>query len=123
MKRGLWTGLAVAALAAFGLTSEAGATMGMARGPAATGAGQSIVTVAHRRKPQVRGFVRRGGYYSYHAEDSINTYGNSRTLYGSADVYRNPTLDQQTRLGPFDHGFFYDSGISTPYGGSSPYMH
>ena len=123
MKRGLLMGLSVAALALAGLAGEASAAMGVARGAAVTAGEQTVVTIAHRRKPQVRGFVRRGGYYSYKAEDSINTYGNSRTNYGSADVYRNPTLDQQTRFGPFDHGFFYDSGITTPYGGNSTYMH
>ena len=127
MKRGLWMGLALAATtmvgAVAGLTSAAGAAMSAARAPAVTVGDHAVVQVAQKRKPQVRGFVRRGGYYSYKPEDSINTYGNSRTNYGSANVYRNPTLDQQTRFGPFDHGFFYDSGITTPYGGNSTYMH
>jgi hypothetical protein len=75
----------------------------------------------YRRGPQVRGYIARRGGYSYDVEDTINTYGDSRTLYGGASAYRNPMLDRQTRFGPFDHGFFFDSGIA-PRGGNSPYL-
>jgi hypothetical protein len=74
----------------------------------------------YRKAPQVRGFVQRRGGYSYTAADVINTYGNSRTNFGSTNTYRNPYLDLQSRSGPFDHGFFFDSGIS-PRGGNAPY--
>ena len=71
---------------------------------------------------RVKGYVaRRGGGYSYYAEDSINTYGDARTKYGSASSYRDPQLDKQSSSGPFDHGFFFDSAIG-PHGGDSPYM-
>jgi hypothetical protein len=70
---------------------------------------------------QVKGFVVRRGGYSYSYTDSINTYGNSRTNNGAADVYRDPSLDKQTTAGPFDHGFFFDSGLGS-HGGDSPYM-
>lgn len=63
---------------------------------------------------------RRGGY-SYSVQDTINTYGDSRTKYGGATSLRDPMLDRQTEAGPFDHGFFFDSGIA-PRGGDSPYM-
>lgn len=63
---------------------------------------------------------RRGGY-SYSQEDTINTYGDSRSNYGSASSLRDPSLDRQTDSGPFDHGFFFDSGVG-PRGGDSPYM-
>ncbi len=75
-----------------------------------------------KRGPQVRGFTARRGGYSYSAADSINTYGDSRTLYGATQWFRSPALDRQTSAGPFDHGFFFDSGTS-PRGGDSPYMH
>ncbi len=75
-----------------------------------------------KRGAQVRGFVQRRGGYSYYAADSINTYGSSRTLYGGSYLYRDPLLDRQTSSGPFDHGFFFDSGVA-PRGGDSPYMH
>lgn len=65
---------------------------------------------------------QRGGY-SYEYVDSINTYGDSRSKYGSASVYRDPNLDKQTQAGPFDHGYFYNSGIGSSHGGDSPYMH
>ncbi len=63
---------------------------------------------------------RRGGY-SYSQEDTINTYGDSRTKYGSTNTYRDPSVDTQTDFGPFDHGFFFNSGIGNR-GGDSPYM-
>jgi hypothetical protein len=69
----------------------------------------------------VRGYVARRGGYSYSAGDVINTYGNNRTNYSGANVYRNPAYDRQTPGGLFDHGFFFDSGIG-PRGGNSPYM-
>lgn len=75
-----------------------------------------------KRGPQVRGFVQRRGGYSYYSADSINTYGSSRTLYGGSFLYRDPLVDRQTRSGPFDHGFFFDSGVA-PRGGDSPNMH
>jgi len=72
-------------------------------------------------KPQVRGYVARRGGYSYTYADSLNTYGNPRTLYGGSYLYRDPMMDRQTNSGPFDHGFFFDSGMG-PRGGESPYM-
>ena len=76
----------------------------------------------YRRGPRVKGFVARRGGYSYSWFDAINTYGSSRTVYGGTFLYRDPLLDRQTGAGPFDHGFFFDSGIG-PRGGESPYMH
>jgi len=73
-----------------------------------------------RSKARVRGFVARGGYYSYSDSDVINTYAGSRGLYGSTNSYRDPFTDRQSTAGPFDHGFFFDSGIG-PRGGDSPY--
>ncbi len=70
---------------------------------------------------RVKGFVQRRGGYSYSYPDSINTYGDSRSNYGGASVYRDPNLDKQTVAGPFDHGFFFDSGMGG-HGGDSPYM-
>ena len=74
-----------------------------------------------KRTPVYTYQARRGGY-SYRPEDVINTYGLSRSLYGSMNTYRDPTLDRQSPGGPFDHGFFFDSGIG-PQGGQSPYLH
>lgn len=74
-----------------------------------------------RRGPKVRGYVARRGGYSYAPEDTINTYGDSRTVFGSTNSYRNYWEDRQTPSGPFDNGFFFDSGIE-PNGGNSPYL-
>ncbi len=78
------------------------------------------VVAKSRSKARVRGFVARGGYYSYSDSDVVNTYGGSRGLFGSTNFYRDPFTDRQTTAGPFDHGFFFDSGIG-PRGGDSPY--
>ena len=56
---------------------------------------------------------RRVGGYSYRATDVVNTYGRSPPPY--LDV-------RQSRGGPFDSGFFFDSGIGLR-GGNSPYLH
>lgn len=75
-----------------------------------------------RKRSQVRGYVRRRGGYSYEPEDTINTDGDSRTVYGSTNTFRDQWADRQTPSGPFDHGFFFDSGIERN-GGNSPYLH
>ena len=77
--------------------------------------------VHYRKGPQVRGYEARPGGYSYSYGDTINTYGDSRSLYGSTQSFRDPMLDSQTNAGPFDHGFFFESGVA-PRGGNSPYM-
>lgn len=71
--------------------------------------------------PQVKGYEARRGGYSYNYADTVNTYGDSRSNYGAASVYRDPNLDRQTTAGPFDHGYFFDSGMGYA-GGDSPYM-
>jgi hypothetical protein len=76
----------------------------------------------YRKRTRVYGYTARRGGYSYWPEDVINTYGMSRSLYGSMNTYRDPSLDRQSPGGPFDHGFFFDSGIG-PRGGQSPYLH
>jgi hypothetical protein len=66
---------------------------------------------------------RRGGY-SYKQADSINTYGDSRGRFGSTSSLRDPNLDRQTNAGPFDHGFFFESGVGPgQHGGNAPFLH
>ena len=55
------------------------------------------------------------------AADTINTYGDSRTVFGGANSYRFELYSRQSRSGPFDHGFFFDSGHRL-HGGDSPYL-
>ena len=81
----------------------------------------SARTYRHRATHARRFAGRRVGFYSYSYRDVINTYGMSRSLYGSINTYRDPYVDRQTPSGPFDHGFFFDSGI-LPRGGDSPYL-
>lgn len=94
-------------------------------GPVFAGDGPTARTKSKAAKvrkggTRVRAFVARGGYYSYRDEDVMNTYAGSRTLFGSANSYRDPFIDRQTTAGPFDHGFFFDSGVG-PRGGDAPY--
>jgi hypothetical protein len=56
---------------------------------------------------------RRVGGYSYRTTDVVSTHGRSPPPY--MDVRQSPG-------GPFDSGFFFDSGIG-PHGGNSPYFH
>lgn len=118
------------ALATFGL----GAILagGIAASTPATAAGASAYKAkaktyrawrhraAKRRRPQVRGFIARRGGYSFDASDTVNTTVGTRSLYGSANVFRDRQLDTQTVGGPFDHGFFFNSPVG-PRGGDSPY--
>ncbi len=61
--------------------------------------------------PQVRGFRKRVGGYSYSHNDSIISYQDD-------SVYRDPEIERQSM--PFDSGFFFDSAIM-PHN-SSPYL-
>ncbi len=123
MKRFMLCGamaLAVAAIGGWSTPADAGwRKSGCASAKSGSGHARSC---NYRRGPQVRGYVARRGGYSYTYADSINTYGDSRSKYGAASSLRDPALDRQTSAGPFDHGFFFDSGIA-PNGGDSPYLH
>ncbi len=114
-------GLAVAVLLAAGMGFVGGATDAVAQSSAAQGAEHPAAKSYRRSGPRVRGYVQRRGGYSYAKEDSINTYGDSRSRFGSTSVYRDQMVDRQTVFGPFDHGFFFESGVA-PRGGNSPYQ-
>jgi hypothetical protein len=74
-----------------------------------------------KRGTRVKGFLgRRLGFYSYNDVDVINVYGGSRAKFGSVNTYRDPFTDRQSVAGPFDSGFFFDSGMA-PRGGDTPY--
>lgn len=75
---------------------------------------------AVKRGVRVRGFLMRGGYYSYVDPDVINTYGGTGTRYKSTGTFRDPRAEIQSQGGPFDSGFFFDSGIGPPWN-DSPY--
>lgn len=86
--------------------------------PQATPGGAHEASAYYRR--QAKPPARKGGY-SYNPQDTINTYGDARTKYGSTNFYRFWGTDKQTISGPFDSGFFFDSAIA-PRGGDAPYL-
>ena len=110
-----------AAVLALGLATAPPVSAGGAkRAPVAEG-GAHPSSGYYRGGPRVKGYAARRGGYSYRAEDVINTWGDSRTRYGGTNWFRFQGTDRQSSSGPFDHGFFFDSGIG-PRGGESPYM-
>jgi hypothetical protein len=112
-----------AACAACALLAMGGsaAANGRPAGKAHAEQGKAASASAKRKRAtRVKGYLARGGYYSYSDFDVINIYGGSRALYGSTNTYRDPFLDRQTTAGPFDHDFFFDSGMG-PRGGDAPY--
>ena len=118
--------LGAVAVIGFGAVGEAGESRARKKPVAVAAAetGEHPKSAYYHRRARVYGYVgrRRIGGYSYSAEDVVNTYGMSRSRYGSINSYRDPFVDRQTSSGPFDHGFFFDFGIG-PRGGDSPYLH
>lgn len=68
---------------------------------------------ATKPRPQVRGSRKRVGGYSYNYEDSIIDYRDR-------SVFLDPRFDNSL-TGPFDSGFFFDSGIERH--NNSPYLY
>ena len=120
LKGSLMIALGALALMAFcgGETAQAGER----KRTAVSDDSGSYVTSRYRKRTRVYGYMARRGGYSYTPSDVANTYGLTRNLYGSNNSFRDPFVDRQTIAGPFDHGFFFDSGIG-PRGGDSPYLH
>jgi len=119
-------GLLALAFSTLAMAAWVPASFGADGPPRRVAAGSLQPTGAYRyqrkRAPVARHYAgRRIGFYSYSYRDVINTYGMSRSLYGSINSYRDPYVDRQTPNGPFDHGFFFDSGIE-PRGGNAPYL-
>ena len=120
MKRAALLAVVMTAAMSMATAEAADRSSAPAGEPGATSRAKS--SAQRRVKPQVRGFVARRGGYSYTWTDTINTYGDSRTRYsGGANFFRDPNIDRQSSSGPFDHGFFFDSGIGR-IGGNSPYL-
>ena len=118
--------LAIAGLVAGSIASGsalAGPTGLNKTGPSKIAPSSSDVQLTGSRSDgtKVKGYTARRGGYSYNQADSINTYGDARSNYGAASSLRDPSLDTQSRAGPFDHGFFFDSATGAR-GGDSPYM-
>jgi hypothetical protein len=113
-------GGAIAVLAFTGCPSDAGERMRDGAHRHYNHADPATKRYHRKRGVRVRGYLARGGYYSYNDADVVNVYGGSRALFGSTNAYRDPFTDRQSIAGPFDHGFFFDSGIG-PRGGDAPY--
>jgi hypothetical protein len=73
-----------------------------------------------KRAVRVKGYYYRGGYYSYMDADAIDTRAWARSLFISKSPFRTPLSEQQTESGPFDSGYFFDSGMG-PRFNDSPY--
>lgn len=116
----LRTQLVIAFALAFSMIALAPTAHAGDRGASSSG-GAHPASKSYRSGARVKGYRARRGGYSYSYEDSINTYGDSRSNFGGASSLRDPMLDRQSPAGPFDHGFFFDSGTA-PRGGDSPYM-
>ena len=111
MRTAIVLAAAVGMLVATGATEEAAAS-GKRRpatsAPVADSGGVHPKS-SYYRGPRVRGYVQRRGGYSFFYPDTINTYGGYRTIFGSGLTPAHPQYQRQG--GPFDHGFFFDSGI------------
>jgi hypothetical protein len=55
--------------------------------------------------------LRRGGYYSYGVPDGTRR----------SNAHLAPMVDLQSRAGPFDSGFFFDSGLWPHWWNNAPY--
>jgi hypothetical protein len=74
-----------------------------------------------KRPVRARGAYYRGGYYSYRDRDVVSSWAWTRSLFISRSYFRTPLTGLQSPAGPFDSGFFFDSGLQ-PYGwNNAPY--
>lgn len=117
---GLLAVLAAGAVIAFtGLPVPGVGDFGIAKAYA-DGGKRAKVSARGKRAVRVRGFIQRGGYYSYTDEDAIDSRAWARSLFISRSPFRTPFTAQQSPAGPFDSGFFFDSGLG-PRFNDSPY--
>ena len=117
----IWGAVFAVALGFSAVAPEVANANGAKKSRSYSSAGKYHASRRYRRRPQVKSYRRRRGGYSYSEADTINTYGDNRTTNNGANSYRFDLYTRQTPGGPFDHGFFFDSGISRN-GGDSPYL-
>lgn len=99
--------IAAAAVAAFALSAPQLASSAQA------GSATSPFYKPTKPKPQVRGARQRVGGYSYTWQDSILDHRDR-------SVFLDPKLENNS-TGPFDSGFFFDSGVERH--NNSPYLY
>jgi hypothetical protein len=84
--------------------------------------GDALIAGAHAQEPAKADYkgkgaagrsveLRRGGYYSYGLPE-----GTPRT-----NIHLAPMVDLQSPAGPFDSGFFFDSGLRPHWWNNAPY--
>ena len=113
----------VAALAAGAFVTLAGLPMAGDLGPSQAYADGQKAKARYKkgyRATRVRGYVQRGGYYSYVDQDAINSTAWASSLFTSKSTFRNPLTERQSPGGPFDSGFFFDSDLGPPWN-NAPY--
>ena len=98
--------VAVAAVASVALTSPSSISSTEA------GASKYKRGKSSKQSAKVRGYSRRVGGYSYSYADSIIDFRDR-------SIFLDPKIDQQS--GPFDSGFFCESGIERH--NDSPYLY
>jgi hypothetical protein len=111
--------MVVGAVLSLALTGAAGADAVVRSGKAEV-RGHGGGVVYRRSGTRVRGYIAGRGGYSFGPNDAVSPYGPyfNRYYYEGPYVLSRP---RQTPFGPFDSGFFFDSGIE-PRGGFAPYQ-
>jgi hypothetical protein len=74
-----------------------------------------------KRAARMRGYYYGGGYYSYTDREVVSSWAWARSLFISRSYFRTPLTSQQSPGGPFDSGFFFDSGLSPHWWNNAPY--
>ncbi len=74
-----------------------------------------------KRAMRARGFYYGGGFYSYRDRDVVSSWAWSRSLFISRSHFRTPLTGLQSPAGPFDSGFFFDSGLRPHRWNNAPY--
>jgi len=83
--------------------------------------GRSKAPPRWKRAVRARGFYYGGGYYSYRDRDVVSSWAWNRSLFISSSYFRTPQTGLQSPGGPFDSGFFFDSGLSPHWWNNAPY--
>jgi hypothetical protein len=113
VRMGFVAGAALLALIAADSVAERTAPAGLSSGTWTSGAWAGEYTL--EAKPRKRARQARRGRSQSSTPEEIARYFQ---LYGG---FIDPQINKQSQGGPFDSGFFFDSGIN-PNGGDSPYM-
>jgi hypothetical protein len=118
--KGVWVALvAFAWITVTGVPVPGAGSLGASKAYA-DGVRGAKASAKSKRAVRVRGYYYRGGYYSYTDEDVINSWAWTRSLFIGKSYFRTPFTDRQSPAGPFDSGFFFDSGLG-PQFNDSPY--